>query len=286
MTVIAFLACIIIFCSVWAAFATGRKSWLVTTFWAAVTLVSALGIRRGCTANGLCLIIAIFETAMSIRAIYKVILWNQVFKECTPVDLRTLDLQVETMFDEALKLFAQKTTNVLDFGCGTGDISFQYLQYQPTHKVLGIDASKTGIEFATETARLSDYKTATFLEGTDHTVKQLEENSFDGVILSNVLDVMPKDVSKEVVEDLERVLKPGGYWFIKMNPYYSKEELESFGYENMGNNIYEENHIMRLRQATTNYWKERFARFGKEIIYLEFEYPWQEGMNRLFVYQS
>ena len=166
-------------------------------------------------------------------------MWNQVFKECTPVDLRTLDLQVETMFDEALKLFAQKTTNVLDFGCGTGDISFQYLQYQPTHKVLGIDASKTGIEFATETARLSDYKTATFLEGTDHTVKQLEENSFDGVILSNVLDVMPK-----------------------------------------------ENHIMRLRQATTNYWKERFARFGKEIIYLEFEYPWQEGMNRLFVYQS
>ena len=189
-------------------------------------------------------------------------MWNQVFKECTPVDLRNLDLQVETMFDEALKLFAQKTTNVLDFGCGTGDISFQYLQYQPTHKVLGIDASKTGIEFATETARLSDYKTATFLEGTDHTVKQLEENSFDGVILSNVLDVMPKDVSKEVVEDLERVLKPGGYWFIKMN------------------------HVMRLRQATTNYWKERFTRFGKEIIYLEFEYPWQEGMNRLFVYQS
>ena len=49
------------------------------------------------------------------------------------------------MFDEALKLFTEKTTNVLDFGCGTGDISFQYLQYQPTHKILGIDASRTGI---------------------------------------------------------------------------------------------------------------------------------------------
>ena len=78
----------------------------------------------------------------------------------------------------------------------------------------------------------------------------------------------------------------GGYWFIKMNPYYSKEELESFEYKNAGNNIYEKDHIMRLRQAITNYWKEKFARFGKEIIYLEFEYPWQEGMNRLFVYQS
>ena len=99
--------------------------------------------------------------------------------------------------------------------------------------------------------------------------------SFDGVILSNVLDVMPKDISTTVIDDLERVLKPGGYWFIKMNPYYSKEELESFEYKNAGNNIYEKDHIMRLRQATTNYWKEKFARFGKEIIYLEFEYPWQ-----------
>ena len=144
---------------------------------------------------------------------------------------------------------------------------------------------KTGFEFANETAKLSDYKTAVFMEGGEQSLKQLEENSFDGVILFNVLDVMPKDVSSTVIDDLERVLKPGGLWFIKMNPYYSKEELESFGYKNMGNQIYEEDHILRLRQATTNYWKEKFARFGKEIIYLEFEYPWQEGMNRLFVYQ-
>ena len=51
-------------------------------------------------------------------------MWNQIFKECTPVDLRKLDLPVEMMFDEALKLFAEKTTNVPDFGRGTGVISF------------------------------------------------------------------------------------------------------------------------------------------------------------------
>ena len=51
--------------------------------------------------------------------------------------------------------------------CETGDISFQYLQYQPTHKVLGMDASKTGIQFAGETAKLSDYKTAVFMAGGD-----------------------------------------------------------------------------------------------------------------------
>ncbi|WP_373244238.1 AAA family ATPase [Lacrimispora indolis] len=45
-------------------------------------------------------------------------------------------------------------------------------------------------------------------------------------------------------------------------------------------------HYINKLDVTTNYWKEKFTRFGKEIIYLEFEYPWQEGMNRLFVYQS
>ena len=46
-------------------------------------------------------------------------MWNRVFEERIPVDLRNLDLKVEPMFDEALKLFAEKTTKILDFVCGT-----------------------------------------------------------------------------------------------------------------------------------------------------------------------
>ena len=37
-----------------------------------------------------------------------------------------------------------------------------------------------GIQFANETAKLSEYKTATFLEGGEHMISQMEENSFDG----------------------------------------------------------------------------------------------------------
>ena len=76
-------------------------------------------------------------------------MWNRVFEECIPVDLRNLDLKVEPMFDEALKLFAEKKRKFW---------------------ILGV-----------------------------------EQNSFDGVILSNVLDVMPKDISTTVIDDLERV---------------------------------------------------------------------------------
>ena len=36
-------------------------------------------------------------------------------------------------------------------------------------------------------------------------IQKAEPMSFDGVILSNVLDVMPKDISITVIDDLERV---------------------------------------------------------------------------------
>ena len=39
---------------------------------------------------------------------------------------------------------------------------------------------------------------------------------------------------------------------------------------------------MRLKQATTNYWKEKFTRFGKEIIYVGIRIP-VAGGNELSV---
>ena len=36
------------------------------------------------------------------------------------------------------------------------------------------------VSIANETAKLSEYKTATFLEGGEHMISQMEENSFDG----------------------------------------------------------------------------------------------------------
>ncbi len=210
-------------------------------------------------------------------------MWNKLFEEYQPLDLREIELKVEPMFDEALKLFASRTKRVLDFGCGTGDVSFQYLQYQPDHQIVGVDKAETGIKFAKETAKLSHYRRAHFFTGGEEFLDQFEKEEFDGIILSNVLDVMPKDVSSETMLKLNSLLKHDGCWFIKMNPYYSKEELDSFGYQKKGGNLYEEEGILHLRQATSEYWKKHLSKFGEIVAYLEFQYTWQKGMNRLFV---
>lgn len=213
-------------------------------------------------------------------------MWNKIFEEYQPLDLREVELRVEPMFDEALELFASRTKRVLDFGCGTGDVSFQYLQYQPEHQIIGVDKAEIGIRFAKETARLSRYRRAHFFTGGEEFLDQFKEEELDGVILSNVLDVMPKDVSCETMLKLNKLLKHDGYWFIKMNPYYSKEELDSLGYQKKRANLYEEEGVLHLRQATTDYWKKQLSRFGEIIVYLEFQYPWQKGMNRLFMIRN
>lgn len=210
-------------------------------------------------------------------------LWNSVYQEEQAVDLRSNCLTVEPLFDACLKKFAEKTCRIIDYGCGSGDVLFQYHQYNPKGHGMGIDESERGILFAKETAKLSGYRTLHFFQENLNFLDALEEEAYDGVILSNVLDVMPAQVAEEAMEKLNRRMKNGGYWFVKLNPVYSERELIDMGYEEISPGIYGENGVMRLRQESTNRWMEFFQWYGAVENYVEFEYPWQPGLNRLFL---
>ena len=93
---------------------------------------------------------------------------------------------------------------------------------------------------------------------------KMEPMSFDGVILSNVLDVMPKDISTTVIDDLETGAEsPADIGLLKMNPYYSKEELESFEYKNAGNNIYEKDQYYEIKTGNYKLLERKICTFGK-----------------------
>lgn len=210
-------------------------------------------------------------------------LWNEVYSQYRPADLRNIFLTVEPGFDCCLKEFGKNTHRVLDFGCGTGDILFQYIQYFPEKKSVGIDEAEKGIVFAEETARLSGYRKVHFFTGNSKMLEDFDDGEFDGIILSNVLDVMSGPADEVILQRLDRVLVPGGRWFIKLNPYYTEKELRELDYERENNNLYEEGGILRLHQETTCHWKKVFETYGTIERYMEFVYPWQEGLNRLFI---
>lgn len=210
-------------------------------------------------------------------------MWNEIYSKSEPVDLRESPLNVEPLFDTCLMMLAYKTNNVLDFGCGTGDILFQYAQYKKGGKGVGIDLSEKGVSFAKETAKKSAYQNLHFFSGNEFFLDTFEDGKFDGIILSNVLDVMPKEESQETLLRLDRVLNSDGYWFIKLNPFYSEEQLKDMEYDSLGGNMYGEKGILHLRQESTPYWMKIFSRFGEVERYVEFPYSWQPGMNRIFL---
>ena len=78
----------------------------------------------------------------------------------------------------------------------------------------------------------------------------------------------------------------GGLMFVKLNPYYEEGYLESFGFKPIANNLFEEDGVLRYREVDTASWKQAFEKYYEIIRYLEFPYPWQEGMNRLFLLQK
>ncbi|WP_369522068.1 methyltransferase domain-containing protein, partial [Eubacterium ventriosum] len=55
---------------------------------------------------------------------------------------------------------------------------------------LGVDVSETGINYATKMAKINNYDNLDFKVGNISALDSYEDGSFDGIFLSNVLDVM------------------------------------------------------------------------------------------------
>lgn len=213
-------------------------------------------------------------------------MWNDVYSKCKIVDLKGKSLSVEPMFDICLDIFASECKKVLDFGCGTGDVIFQCYEFGNMDSGLGIDLSETGIEFAKKFASVNKYNNLDFKVGDISYFDNFADGSFDGIILSNVLDVMPKDVALKTFKRLTDLLAPKGLMFVKLNPFYEKSDMKEWGLTQIKDNLFEENGVLRYRELDTASWKQSFEKHYEIIRYLEFPYPWQDGMNRLFLLQK
>ncbi|SHM67419.1 Methyltransferase domain-containing protein [Anaerosporobacter mobilis DSM 15930] len=210
-------------------------------------------------------------------------LWDQVYSECELVDLNGEKLKVEPTFDACLRIFSQNTHRVLDYGCGTGDILFQCADFGYLTYGMGIDRSEVGIHYAEKMAHLNHYQQLDFVTGDIDNLKQMDDECFDGILLSNVLDVTPKDIAHTIFTEITRILQSGGYLFLKLNPYINKDDLIQLGLTPIGDNLYAEDGVLRLRELDTPTWYHILEPSYTVERYLEFPYPWQEGMNRLFL---
>ena len=110
--------------------------------------------------------------------------------------------------------------NICDFGCGTGLITKELLQFGPT---TGIDLSKKAIELAGSRWPGIDFVCGDLLEYDP-------ERLFDIVVSTEVIEHIPDQ--EEFVRAISRVLEPGGWVILTCPNKRAKRAAEKLGHVN------------------------------------------------------
>lgn len=128
----------------------------------------------------------------------------------------------EKTFEEIcniLESYITKKSNILELACGTGQISF--LVADKVESYIATDFSENMIQEANK--RKTKNPTKAHFQIADATNLQFQEKSFDVVIISNALHIMPNP--ELALKEIRRVLKPDGIIFAPTFVYekrYSK----------------------------------------------------------------
>lgn len=93
---------------------------------------------------------------------------------------------------------------LLDFGCGAGRYMMGFADYIPVENLYGVDTDPDALAQATE-AGLQCRQ----LDG-NRPVLDFEDNFFDVVFSSNVIEHIPRPLYLRYLAEIHRVLKPGG----------------------------------------------------------------------------
>ncbi|MCR5279859.1 MAG: class I SAM-dependent methyltransferase [Lachnospiraceae bacterium] len=177
-----------------------------------------------------------------------------------------------------------KKKKVLDYGCGNAWAGIIAAK-SGCPDVTAVDVSKGPIETAKFYADKFEVREGfkTFDVGFDW-LGTVADKSYDGIICSNVLDVIPTETAKAIIDDLARISTDDAIIVIGMNFYMTPEECAERGMELVDGRKFYSNGVLRLVFHSDEEWTDIFsARFDVERLD-HFAWPGESAeKRRLFV---
>ncbi len=188
--------------------------------------------------------------------------WNEAFEKIEPMLLQKEDVKVSNDFDRLLKQIGDQCSRVLDIGCGWGYcLLSSKLLGKKIIDGIGVDSSEHAIRILNGTCENSSIDGIKGVIGRHDILKQYEDQSFDGVICSNLLDVIPEVTSNEVIDEIKRLIKPKGLLLLKFNFYLTDEIINRIGMKEIEANTYTINGVLRGVNYTLDEWLTKFGGF-------------------------
>lgn len=206
---------------------------------------------------------------------------NNIYKEMK--DKLTVPSGVSTgweKLDKALDWLCSGSESILDFGCGKGSMIFLCAN-RGTKNHVGIDLAAEGINCAKLRSDMMEKGEFEFYVGSLEQLQKLKDKSFDGIILSNIIDNMYPNDARAVLLECSRILKSNGKLLIKLNPYVTKEQVKEWKLNKLEEDVYDDGLILWNR--ATNEWEKELMEHFTIIENTEFYIPEAEQVNRLFL---
>lgn len=220
--------------------------------------------------------------------------WNSAFtlsdedrakhqKEITP-DSDPAALAISMQLAQFVKENLAGCKKVLDYGCGEGWAGMSLCK-QSCKDVTCVDLAENAIETVKYLAKLHGINEgfAAMAVSQDWLGAQPPE-SYDGVVCTCVLDVVPSEICKGIIKNLAKVCKKGATAVIGLN-YYAEpvDKPEKNIYIKNGNELYLDG-ILRMVTRTDSEWEQLFSPYF-DVEKLEY-YAWNsetEPKRRMFV---
>ena len=113
------------------------------------------------------------------------------------------------------------------------------------------------------------------------------EESYDGLFISNVIDVIPMEITRDILANAKRVLKKGAKIVIGMNNYLSPEIAKSKDYTVKEDRYLFVDKILRLVLMSDEEWTSLLSEYFTVTKLDHFSWPGEETeTRRLFFLQN
>lgn len=157
---------------------------------------------------------------------------------------------------------------VLDVGCASGWLLFEIAKNYPKAQCTGIDVYKKALEYASKA-----YKKIKFIEADAHKLP-FSDQSFDLIICTEVLEHVQDP--KGVLQEIKRVLKPGGVVIAEMDTNNLLFRLIWFFWTRFKGRVWKDSHLhqfnrKRIKKMIINsglrILKQKFFNFRLAVVF-------------------
>ena len=192
------------------------------------------------------------------------------------------ELAPSEKFITALSSFS-KCENVLDYGCGNGWSSI-IMAKTDCKSIVSVELSNSAIKKVIENSQKYGVNNSIKAQlVSPDWINSESSEKYDGFFCSNVIDVVPEEISNNILAQAHRILKQNSKVIIGLNFYLNTESALKNKIKAINNYIYRDG-ILRMVSRTDQEWSDIFSKYFTIEKIEHFSWPGESQETRRLFY--